>query len=287
MSLSSWHRGPLGEEFEGFSGIRSDGDGWKRGFANWTAVLQTRAKGMKESAFLEDISVSQRNSLVILCEWWNCDYDDQAAMHGLKVAIEAHASAPNEAKRVPEDLDLTTSEYRATLFDLLLYEFFFYGKSTAAPIQIRRKRAAKIAACQRLARAAYISHDENATKRFPTPASSLGNALRPDDVLKCPSERPVGAVIEPYPWLPRKNTDDRPYYLWDLRDRRTVVVDELASVPKYTTVSHTWGRWRIEGPGAIIPGVPWRVPQTKKFSVEKLPHILAHNASLFAPARFI
>lgn len=108
-----------------------------------------------------------------------------------------------------------------------------------------------------------------------------------------------------------------PPYLWDIRDKKTQVVDALNATlgrcPDYAAFSHTvssnlslssdiparlrlcsnqidsllqnafktdinfpqWGRWRKhDEPIIAIPGVPWRVPQNKRFEVNQLPQIL-------------
>jgi hypothetical protein len=54
-----------------------------------------------------------------------------------------------------------------------------------------------------------------------------------------------------------------PYFLWDVQQRQTVLVEELREPPEYIRVSHTWGRW--------LPGVPWLVPPNSKFEVRSLP----------------
>ncbi|KAI0454257.1 hypothetical protein F5B21DRAFT_504543 [Xylaria acuta] len=104
--------------------------------------------------------------------------------------------------------------------------------------------------------------------------------------------RDVGRIIpttaEPCPWLREhlSNSDQRssfPYYLWHVGNRCTVrVADVLESQIEYAIISHTWGRWKEEGPGARIPGVPWLVPRNSLFDVEKLPPIL-ESAGFFEP----
>jgi hypothetical protein len=50
-----------------------------------------------------------------------------------------------------------------------------------------------------------------------------------------------------------------PFYLWDIMQRRTIVVHELPSDPKYTCISHTWGRWE-NGDSVRRDGVDWDIP---------------------------
>lgn len=85
----------------------------------------------------------------------------------------------------------------------------------------------------------------------------------------------VGATIEPSPWLLSEDGNKgMPYYLWDVKRKRTVVVHRLREKPKYVAVSHTWGRW-CKGASDFVKGVPWKVPQNTKFEVHNLPAILA------------
>lgn len=68
-----------------------------------------------------------------------------------------------------------------------------------------------------------------------------------------------------------------PYYLWDIRNERTVEVESLIHCPEYICISHTWGRWVDESkPPFQIPGVPWPTPRVKRerFNVEALPQNL-------------
>jgi len=86
----------------------------------------------------------------------------------------------------------------------------------------------------------------------------------------------VGASIEPCPWLNYERGEDiLPYYLWDRQMRKTVETRELEDSPDYIAVSHTWGRWKIDGPPAQLPGAPWPIPCNMRFRVMDLPDILA------------
>lgn len=64
-----------------------------------------------------------------------------------------------------------------------------------------------------------------------------------------------------------------PEYLWDLRSSRTVRTRSLGYPrPSYTTISHTWGRTVISGPGYKIPGgLSYPIPRNNDFDVEALP----------------
>ena len=84
----------------------------------------------------------------------------------------------------------------------------------------------------------------------------------------------MGSFDKPCPWLPREGKlKELPFYLWDVEQKRTVIVNELGTDPEeYCCVSHTWGRWRKDA--ITIEGVPWLVPQNEKFDVERLPEHL-------------
>jgi len=83
-----------------------------------------------------------------------------------------------------------------------------------------------------------------------------------------------GAVLEPCPWLSTKEKVGLPYFLWDVANKRTVETSTIESVPRYTTISHTWGCWR-ENDSVIVNGVSWKVPRNRLFDVVALPEILS------------
>lgn len=86
-----------------------------------------------------------------------------------------------------------------------------------------------------------------------------------------------GPIIEACPWLEKheKDSEDLPFYLWDVANEKTIETSQLdsSSYPEYTAISHTWGRWVIDQP-IHIEGVPWKVPQNAKFPVQDLPKLL-------------
>lgn len=84
-------------------------------------------------------------------------------------------------------------------------------------------------------------------------------------------------VFRACPWLDETEQvmANAPYYLWDVTAQQTVVVKDLPEFPDYTAVSHTWGRWIIEGAEKVkLPNVPWEIPQNSRFDVEALPSLL-------------
>lgn len=86
-----------------------------------------------------------------------------------------------------------------------------------------------------------------------------------------------GPIIEACPWIKKNDmdTEDLPFYLWDAVKMKTVKSSSLdmSSYPTYTAISHTWGRWVTAQP-IDVDGVPWKVPQNKKFPVRDLPTLL-------------
>lgn len=91
----------------------------------------------------------------------------------------------------------------------------------------------------------------------------------------------IGASLSPCEWL--EDTDslgDLPYYLWDIKQRQTVLAGKLTGTVEYTAVSHTWGRYKYcnyeEYPPVQLAGIKeWTIPQNSKFKVDQLPDILA------------
>jgi len=288
----SWQKGPLGEEFEKHIGHSPKEDGWTRALANWNAIWAAYSKPTGLD-FVAGLSVSQRNSLRLLLEWWNADYEDQEIMRNAKEVILNHAASTSAHERIPTGLNLKISKYHEKLFDLFLYEFFFYGKSTAAPIQIRRQKASLVAACQRFAYSVYsfyaipdAQNESTPTLAVPSVTARLDGKLA-EHAFADYNDLPVGAIIEPCPWLSSEKRKGLPYYLWDTENQKTVVVEDLPENPQYIVVSHTWGRWRIQGAEISISGVPWKVPQNTRFKVEDLPDTLRKLSSVFQPTQFI
>lgn len=142
-------------------------------------------------------------------------------------------------------------------------------------VQGQRQLCASNAAIQRVAWSfAKISasdtsqHDEQ---------SNAGKEQKLGDIMLSQLDV-IPACIEACPWLQiRKNQNGYPYFLWDVALRKTVETASLRSQPEYICISHTWGRWRIEGKegsSITIDGVPWLVPQNTRFRVQGLPELL-------------
>ncbi|KAH6697282.1 hypothetical protein F5X68DRAFT_238651 [Plectosphaerella plurivora] len=101
-------------------------------------------------------------------------------------------------------------------------------------------------------------------------------SLHPEEILEA---NLLSVTLEPLPWLvATTHNQDRPYYLWDRREERTIEVDSLDSEIEldYVAVSHTWGRWKIKDSFAALPGVQWHIPRNSLWDrdVSELPYML-------------
>ncbi|KAF2122750.1 heterokaryon incompatibility protein-domain-containing protein [Lophiotrema nucula] len=69
--------------------------------------------------------------------------------------------------------------------------------------------------------------------------------------------------------------EGHPRWLWDVKNFKTVIVEELQVCPPYTCVSHTWGRWR-KSTSVEVEGVSgWEVPENYLYDVRELPQELS------------
>jgi hypothetical protein len=57
-------------------------------------------------------------------------------------------------------------------------------------------------------------------------------------------------------------------------EEKTIPVRELNDRPNYVAISHTWGRWKTDGPPISLSGTPWQIPQNRRFDVADLANIL-------------
>ncbi|KAI1748945.1 hypothetical protein F4782DRAFT_515177 [Xylaria castorea] len=166
------------------------------------------------------------------------------------------------------------STYRLQVYRLFQMEFDAAELSKASDqlnflgfLQEQRRLASFYAAIQRVT--VFFRPDSKSTQADLDPSSGSATHIL--------AQRPLGTSVEPCPWLRfRKSAKGYPYFLWNVDQRCTVKVQNLESLPNYTCISHTWGRWRDESvPGIRIPGVPWLVPRNTRFQVEDLPDRLA------------
>ena len=285
MEDHSWYREPLGDYVEAFDSrentSQNDLQGYARALSNWErfANLTTASNGTE--GLQSGMSPSQETSFRLLHEWWGAEIQDEflsaAARHAL-----LEAAAPNDAQEQYLNLDrgkarLTESRYHKEMFMLFQLEFVKETRLLQTQelrtfigfVQAQRERCAQYAALQRIAHS-FVEK----TLRNPEGHSHLN--AEPNSILlgKRLQNRVIPACIESCPWLNSQSSRHaRPFYLWDVRNKRTIECETFEKFPPYTCVSHTWGRWPKDEP-LSIPGVPWPVPQNFKFSVAALPEEL-------------
>ena len=164
--------------------------------------------------------------------------------------------------------ELHKSVYNSVMYELFNHEFNpchwqpHARDVSLTPLRTRRSEARKHATAQRLGHTSY-------TVIKGSRVSDAGPYM--------------GSLDMPCPWL-RRGSGQKvlPFFLWDVEERRTVVVENLCFEPEYCCVSHTWGRWRKDA--IPIDGVPWLVPQNEMFEVERLP---VHLQQIRPSTRFI
>ena len=297
-----WGTPSLGSAYEAFTqgtgGNRScDADDLDANFIcagnTWNALLSMNTE--LQLAFIHTLQfTAQRRSLRLLLEWWTAAYASKFDASLMRNYILRHDTPPrkddpiNRGKNLGYRLvDLDEIDgYEAVLFKLWLSEFSSL-ESLDVPrflgeLYGMRSLAARVAACQRVAFGALVHHagwtipPEDAHQDMLRELETLDNGL------------PLGGLIEACPWLSEVQRKGRPFYLWDVANKRTVRTQDLTGEPLYTVISHTWGRWRLDDkPQLSIPGVPWTVPQNSRFAIQDLPDILARRSEQLLPAGYI
>ena len=231
-------------------------------------------------AFLDTVSREEYISLSILREWW-CRYRPIAEsfiFHRMKPVGVADAQVEQV---IPHyfDLEVHGVRYHHAL-SLLFIQEFTPEKSFRATLAGLRDRAVRVASTHNIARRFCL----DSTVLYPLAVgqgSPEENSYAPVSSNKYRFD--ITATITACPWLSPDQYQGRPYYLWDVVNRRTVKTAEIGLVP-YICINHTWGRWILkdstgEPLTANIVGVPWPIPRNSKFDVESLPDLL-QGASL-------
>jgi hypothetical protein len=286
MAQENWRKGPLGDEVEKFLGEKGPQELYARAICNWDRWLQL-TEGPRCSDFTSSLSISQFNTHRILLELW---LDEETDRELLKNAVDYFYKAADSIENGPKPGDLdyrlpsteTYSAFQASIFSLVQWEFFCavdegnLGFFLVVLHEVRRE-AAMFVACSRLARQCrrvYLGKQDDlmVLSQRTVALSSEHQRLRSSwkrDSLN------AGASIEPCPWLDMcVDGGGLPYYLWDRQERKTVVVPELKERPRYVAISHTWGRWKIDGPCVSLTGCPWPIPRNTRFKVADLGDIL-------------
>ncbi|KAI1448784.1 hypothetical protein F5Y02DRAFT_430623 [Annulohypoxylon stygium] len=195
--------------------------------------------------------------------------------------------------RLPPDFSLNEkdlSEYDKALWELFLTEFFrgdVYDDYNIDFIKSARQQAAFTA----YHRQAGMRHDTSLRPpiilQHRTIENSFACSIEASDP-RHPRHINRGPLLRACPWLDRKDENSTqlsnkpdplsgwPRYLWHLTDKKVVDMYETPERPRYTTISHTWGRWADKDKeGCLVPGgLKYRVPYNEMFEVDEIPGYL-------------
>ncbi len=265
LTAYDWSQVSLGlilEKYLGESVLSGDRDA-AVALGRWHKFLEVVAE---QQQFRNSLSVAQNVSWTILKQWWLGTYQDPSLLDTAKASLEAAASSPIPmidlfGEVYPDTAtfaQLRKSVYHSTMFDLFNREFNPYHwephlkEIYLTTLRLTRSKASQHATAQRLGYTSYTS-------------------LKGSRVYDASSY--MGSIDKPCPWLRREGgRKEMPFFLWDVEQRRTVIVSDLEAEPEYCCISHTWGRWRKDS--IPIDGVPWLVPQNERFEVDRLPEHL-------------
>lgn len=269
----SWRTCPLGDCLDAIGGPSRELKGWVRALSNWQALLSSVGKSSGRLAMGQTVSRAQWNSFLIIREWWDGSIQNEALSTAARDSIKRAASPSGREDDTFLDIDRDAalagvSTYHGDMLLLFQLEFLHESRSLHQDnmepflglLHAQREKCAQAAAMQRVAFSFFSSESDDVSSEAVS-LEAIGNC--------------IGATIEPCPWLKVHETDNRyPFYLWDIEGKCTVQVAQLATLPDYVCVSHTWGRWRLEGEGAKVDNVPWDVPRNSRFNVSELPEVL-------------
>lgn len=259
----------------------------------WTWLIpcwnEFRRMYQDDPVFRDGLAGPQRRSYQVLESWWTACYCDSdlpravatyAAQFGGtrgedttpagQVGYKNQKLFDDYFREIDPQVLTDTSFYHAACFEVFMHEFYRLAwqpycmtDQYLARLQRMRITANSMAVMQKMAHA--MLHPRN-------PGS--------DDSRD--SNRPLDSS-DAYPIVLQNEADDkglstlpleRPFFLWDTQDHKTVMVDSLLAgpygCPDYVCVSHTWGRWRTNT-DASVPGVPWPVPENTRYHVSSLP----------------
>jgi Heterokaryon incompatibility protein (HET) len=277
----SWQQCPLGDAAERLFNKRPTQVGYLRAMENWSLVRSSLLSPSPSPNFRSSLSAAQFHSFRLLVEWWDGACQEQclsvAARESINEAAKLDVSGSWATYASRQKARLAESAYHSHMFLLFEFEFLFEArlplkgneKGLHSVLHRQRERCSSLAALQRVGYAVVQNFADKSTR----PSATEPQARQRDPPLADLLRNTIGVCIQPCPWLETCSTDEgMPYFLWDVQQRRTIVVEQLPGPPEYICVSHTWGRWRKkEEPSLQIPGVPWLVPQNSKFEVISLP----------------
>lgn len=241
---------------------------WNTALNNWALFRRTvhttagprKAGTQGKSPFLNLLSPAQLSSFEALEQWWTSSYFDTAATQAVIESLESLRKSPVFTERAClAKGPATGSHYQWTSAIHFCAEFLPQRWEPFDPLKgiVRllavRRESVELAITQRLA---YTITDQ------PVSPENLSRIQSYPELVK----RDNG-------WFSRITFVENPFYLWDALLRKTVMVDELPQLPKYTCISHTWGRWR-KNSSVAVPGVDWPVPENTQYDVRELPQFL-------------
>ncbi|KUI59638.1 hypothetical protein VP1G_06882 [Cytospora mali] len=274
--VAEYDRMALGLAAEVYTGQQGHEATWPRALKNWAVVREELEK--EGSVFVTRISPFQRHLAMLLREWWYSRIEaNNDTMTMLKNFMENNIDQP-----IPLSIQTTMTTYAIKLCNLFVSEFVDLQGVTFRR-RVTQDEAGWIGACRRAATltASHMKRELDRQENGATITIQTHLPNRPSSV------RLQNAVLEPCPWLPDHAKHSLPYFLWDIEGKRTLRFHEQEQRPDYAIVSHTWGRWRVDGDGVRIEGVPWLVPCNTRFDVERLPDELLNNIAVFGGLKHI
>lgn len=269
-----WRYCTLGARVEDVSPTAFSDEDYRRPLANWHQFRRLWTEDdPRHHHFVDGLSAPQRRSASILIDWFDGLHQSEAINALSRRFLEGNKPLPNTfpgRKTLKADLGSGKSSYQRRMLDLFFFEFDFRswdceaakgGQLDFQMSWIVRLEASKHAAAQTLAFPIFNAEE-------PTDEVDLGCRLLPPSTLHVCY------------WLTNSNRDP-PIYLWNIKEKSTVKVNDLGVCPPYTCISHTWGRLRYgKKPYSYtdVPGVPWAVPRISRYDVRDLPQIFVQQS---------
>ncbi|KAK2591455.1 hypothetical protein QQS21_010864 [Conoideocrella luteorostrata] len=237
-------------------------NGWRALLEDWSQVheLMTNDKNFRKS-----LSPTQEQSYHLLRLWWASTYCDEELLAATRKILKIKRTVqsaknplwPGNQGDMAKHIKADASKYHESLFKLFLHEIHpmcwepNLWQVILINLQDVRYKSSCLAAVQQMAYS--VLHPGN-TRQEPYPKTFKNDEIR-------------------HRIASTKTSHYSPYYLWDTESNRTVAVEDLPMCPEYICISHTWGRWRTRT-NADIPGVPWPVPENRRFDVKGVPEKL-------------
>ena len=256
-----WRHCKLGDRVEHLSpqqawGARDSRRRWQ----NWRWFIQLCRE---DRSFLDELSTPQRRAATILLDWDNGTYQTGEERRFSATFLKGNDSGGNESIANSLLRARAGSEYQINMVKLFMHEFDMDSWDNQQPNKLLhfqlswsyRQSASQHAAAQQLAFSVLCDN---------APSLHIG--------LQSPSLR--GPSLQTCEWLADKYPKlEDPKFLWNIQNGETVCVKTLPQCPRYTCISHTWGRLRMKADPVRIKGVPWCVPQVEPYKVQDLPEL--------------